>query len=73
VTRFRVQRDWGRAFAGLALFACVSACDDGSAARGPGPASEGEAAALREAAEMLDERQPAEDDVERGAPETPAQ
>ena len=73
MTRYRVQRSWGRAFAGPALFACVCACDDGSAARGPGPASEGETAALRDAAEMLDERPPAEDNVDRGAPEAPAQ
>lgn len=73
MTGARIQRNWGRAFAGLALFACVSGCDDGSAARGPGPASEGETAALRDAAEMLDERQPAETIAEQGADEAAGQ
>jgi len=54
----------GRALAGLALFASLAACDDGSDARGPAAPSEGENAALQDAREMLDERQPVENAAE---------
>jgi hypothetical protein len=69
-----------RAAALIALVAAISACNEqgGSA---PGAVSEGEAQALEEAAEMLDERQlpegvlppvdMAEDGAETPEPETP--
>lgn len=69
-----------RAAALIALVAAISACNEqgGSA---PGAVSEGEAQALEEAAEMLDERQlpegvlppvdMAEDGAETPVPETP--
>jgi len=45
---------------GLALCLCAAACDSGEDARGPAAASEGEAAALSDAREMLDARPPVE-------------
>ncbi|RIV83845.1 hypothetical protein [Aurantiacibacter zhengii] len=61
----RFHRRTGRAFAGLALFACA-ACGDGGGTGEPAPPTQGESAALRDAEEMLDAREPAEI-----APETP--
>ena len=59
------RRRTGRAFAGLALFSAV-ACGDGGEAGEPAPPTQGEMAALRDAEEMLDAREPAEI-----TPETP--
>lgn len=50
----------GRALAGLALVASTAACDSGETGRGPGAPTQGEEAALEEAAEMLDAREPVE-------------
>jgi len=61
----------GRVLAGLALCVCITACDSGEEARGPGVASEGETAALSDAREMLDARPPKEEPAtEEGAGET---
>ncbi len=69
--RARNPRNWGRAFAGLALLACA-ACSDGETGRGPAPATEGEEAALRDAAAMLEEREPVENVEETTPDETTA-
>ncbi len=61
-----VKRGKCRPFAplgALAALAALCACDDGSTGSGPEPVSEGEAAALADAEEMLDER-PAPDTAE---------
>lgn len=61
----------GRALAGLALFACA-ACGEGTESSGPAPASVGEAAALRDAEAMLQEREPAENAAQSSPDEAPA-
>ena len=45
-----------RAIAGTAALLLLAACDSGMGGTGPGAVSEGEAAALDDAAEMLEER-----------------
>ncbi|GAA5055746.1 hypothetical protein GCM10023208_19870 [Erythrobacter westpacificensis] len=65
------QHRWGRAFAGLALLGSA-ACSDGETGRGPAPATEGEEAALRDAAAMLEEREPAGNVEETTPDETTA-
>lgn len=51
----------------------IAACDSGGTTSGPGAVSEGEAAALDEAAEMLEERQLPEGVLPPlEAPQTPA-
>lgn len=51
----------GRAFAGLALvLAATTACQDQGTGRGPDAPTQGEEAALEDAAAMLEEREPAE-------------
>ncbi|WP_338241833.1 hypothetical protein [Aurantiacibacter hainanensis] len=54
----------GRAFAGLALIAAATACDSGDTGRGPGAPTQGEEAALEDAAEMLEAREPVETEPE---------
>ena len=54
----------GRVLAGLALIAATAACDDGETGRGPDAPTQGEAAALEDAAEMLDAREPLESEPE---------
>lgn len=60
---------WGRAFAGLALLATTAACQDDTTGRGPDAPTQGEEAALEDAAAMLDEREPAEKAAESGPDE----
>ena len=51
----------GRAFAGLALvLGATTACQDEGTGRGPDAPTQGEEAALKDAAAMLEEREPAE-------------
>lgn len=47
---------FGTPIGALAALAALAACDNGSTANGPDPVTEGEAAALADAEEMLDER-----------------
>lgn len=53
-----MRRKWSNSarLVAPALLAALAACDDGSEARGPDAVSEGEAAALADAEEMLDMR-----------------
>lgn len=53
----------GRRGAALLFCAALAACGDNSASSGPGSPGAGEKAALEDAAEMLDERQPPPEDA----------
>lgn len=55
--RLRRKYGTGALLVAPALLAALSACDDSSAANGPGAQSEGEVAALADAEAMLELRQ----------------
>ncbi|MEL1252002.1 hypothetical protein [Aurantiacibacter gilvus] len=57
----------GAPLGALAALAALAACDDGDVANGPATMSKGEAAALADAEEMLDER-PSPDAAEEVPP-----
>ncbi|MWV26552.1 hypothetical protein GRF63_01420 [Erythrobacter sp. GH3-10] len=56
--------------AGLAFFLCIAGCG-GDAGSGPAPAAQDEEAALDDAAQMLDAREPVTQSTQPASTETP--